>query len=67
MAQSLTEDQNKAWQTVMDALGGGMSPLLMGQGLQGRTRNRLWDRYRSQGTGTGQNFLDYLTNMFAPA
>lgn len=50
-------------QTILDQVGGGMSPMFRGNhNLQAATLRRLYEQYRNSGTADGQSFLEFLVN-----
>ena len=58
--------QENAYQAFFDTMGGGVSPLLQNQSLQARTRNRIIEQWKNQGTAGG-SLMEYLAKMLAPS
>ena len=64
----LNASPSNAWQTVMDMIGGGMSPMFNNnQQLQQRTMSRLYQMFQNEGTGNGGNFLSWLVRQMGTA
>ena len=61
------KSQENAYQAFFDMMGSGVSPLLQNQSLQARTRNRIIEQWKNQGTAGGESLMEYLVKMLAPS